>query len=271
MISITALALIYPFNVLCWILEPRKTNLDNLNRDNTACEYVLGILTIPEHFHLRKFARESWIKELPKNVCYLYLYDKQRYIAANEAYDGISLNSSYTGRAVRFGEKLFLFYQYVYKNINLKYVKFIVKMDDDVVLCPKKLFEYLKAENMSLTVYAGWLHTFREPQFKYYKVGMLKRADEFFVILGVRLIERIATTIYCNDTNRALCGSKSQLFDTNYGGTSLGVWLSDMKDLQIIPLNKIVPSRGHIHDMGRYFIYHPTKTVNIAKERYDAC
>ena len=54
---------------------------------------------------MRKFARESWIKELPKNVCYLYLYDKQSYIAASEAYDGISLNASYTGRAVRFGEK----------------------------------------------------------------------------------------------------------------------------------------------------------------------
>ena len=55
---------------------------------NTECTFILGILTIQAHLDLRNFARSSWIKDLPKHVCYIFLYDKLKYISEKENYDG---------------------------------------------------------------------------------------------------------------------------------------------------------------------------------------
>merc|ERR1712018_872463 len=83
------------------------------------CKYLLGILTIPKHSLMRNFIRNSWLKSIPSNVCYVFLYDKHKYIPEHEKFDGISLNATHEGFAVRFGEKLYRYYSYVVNNPKL--------------------------------------------------------------------------------------------------------------------------------------------------------
>ena len=70
---------------------------------HTGCEFLLGILTIPDHSALRNISRNSWIRGLPKNVCYTFLFDNEESMDVKEKDDGISLNSKYRGREVRRG------------------------------------------------------------------------------------------------------------------------------------------------------------------------
>ena len=85
---------------------------------------MLGILTVPTNLARRNSIRKSWLKDVPSNVCYAFLYDKREYIPQQEQFDGISLNASHEGYGVRFAEKLFRYYSYVVNNTNLKYVKY---------------------------------------------------------------------------------------------------------------------------------------------------
>ena len=57
----------------------------------SRCEYLLGILTTPIHSSIRSFMQNSWINDLPKNVCYALLYDKPGYIPVQEKFDNISM------------------------------------------------------------------------------------------------------------------------------------------------------------------------------------
>ena len=92
---------------------------------------------------MRAFIRKSWLNDIPNNACYVFLYDKPEYIPEDEKFDGVSINATHEGYAVRFGDKLYRYFSYVINNQNLKNVEYIVKMDDDAVICPKQLFEYL--------------------------------------------------------------------------------------------------------------------------------
>ena len=205
---------------------------------HTRCEFLLGILTIPVHSTLRNLSRNSWIQGLPKNVCYTFLYDNEESINEGEKQDGISLNSKYRGRLVRRGEKIFKFYSYVNKNEKFNNVKYIAKMDDDVVLCPE-LFQFLKNKSINTRSYAGMFWNLDKVK----EVGISRdaRSDEMFVILGRTLMNQIISKEYCNDTNEQTCDSLNQRFDTNFGGTSLGLWLSSIKDVDvhILPLNDV--------------------------------
>ena len=132
--------------------------------------------------------RNSWIKDLPKDVCYLYLYDNLTDIPEEEKFDGISLNSSYHGREVRYAEKLYKLYSYVNNSEILDNIKYVAKMDDDVILCPKKLFDFLNGRHINIKSYAGW---FYHPQPYGNHISFKTRADGMFVLLGRVLMDRI--------------------------------------------------------------------------------
>ena len=185
---------------------------------------------------MRNFSRNSWIRRLPKNVCYTFLYDNEESIIEQEKYDGISLNSEYRGRLVRRGEKIFKFYSYVNNNEKFNNIKYIAKMDDDVILCPE-LFQFLKNKSINNMSYSGMFWNLEQAK----NVGISKdaRSDEMFVILGRKLMNKIVSKEYCNHTDEKTCDSLNQRFDTNLGGVSLGLWLSKIKDVHILPLNEV--------------------------------
>ena len=235
---------------------------------NIECTFLLGILTVPAHLDLRNFARRSWINDLPKHVCYVFLYDKSNYISKDEIYDGVSLNSKYEGRAVRFGEKLYNFYSYVQNMKIFNTVRYVVKMDDDVVLCPKQLFQFFNHTGINAKTYAGWFHNIEQPN-----ISRHKRADECFVMLGRSLVTSIMSKEYCYHNNQETCDSFGQRFDTNYGGTSLGIWLSEIRDVHPFPLNNMLEHFNSFNGLKpeETLIYHPTKTVNEAQKVYNKC
>ena len=106
---------------------------------------------------MRNISRNSWIRGLPKNVCYTFLYDDEESIDVKEKDDGISLNSKYRGLQVRRGEKMYKFYSYVYENEKYRKVNYVAYMDDDVVLCPE-LFKFLKTKGINHQSYAGMFY-----------------------------------------------------------------------------------------------------------------
>ena len=231
---------------------------------------MLGILTISSHSSLRNFIRKSWINDLPKNVCYKFLYDEQKDIPENEQFDGIPLKAKHKGRAVRFGEKLYRYYKYVNYTQEFKDVKYVVKMDDDAILCPKKLFKYLSEKNLTTKSYVGWFHNMESWNSK---VDYDHRSDEMFVLLGRDLVNRIASKKYCDSEERKDCESLNQLYDTNYGGTSLGIWLSEMNDIKPLPMNDVFDHKNTNVKLNPkdVLLFHTAKTPEIAKEKYSYC
>ena len=237
---------------------------------------MLGILTVPTNLARRNSIRKSWLKDVPSNVCYAFLYDKREYIPQQEQFDGISLNASHEGYGVRFAEKLFRYYSYVVNNTNLKYVKYIVKMDDDVVLCPKQLFEYLDGSDLTEKSYAGWFH---EMNTWNSQIDSHHRSDEMFVLLGRDLVTRIASKTYCEHEKKSKCDSLGQLYDTgDWAGTSLGVWLSQMKDINPLPMNDVFDHYSNYHYRTKErlkpentLLFHPARTPEKVEEKYQNC
>jgi hypothetical protein len=141
-------------------------------------------------------------------------------------------------------------------------------MDDDVVLCPRNLFLFFNKTEINPKTYAGWFHNIEQPN-----ISLHKRADECFVMLGSDLVARILSKEYCYHNTKKTCDSLGQRFDTNYGGTSLGIWLSEINGVDVFPLNNVLQ---HFNSKKRLkpedtLIYHPAKTVNKAQEIYNNC
>ena len=229
------------------------------------CEIFLGVLTIPKNIIKRNFARNTWIPRIPTNVCYSFLYDKGTDILANERFDGLALNSSDKGIDGQRGEKLYNLYSYINKTKILTGVKYIIKMDDDVVLCPEKLFDFLRQKILSPDVYSGWFHHINELPVNSARnefgneakiLGEHLRADAMFVMLGRPLMNYIVSKQYCNQRNEKDCNELNQLYDTNMEGTSLAKWLSALstRKIQILPLNDIAMWGGTIQEYQ--FRYH---------------
>ena len=237
--------------------------------ENYKCEIFLGILTIPSHSHLRKFMRNSWIKDLPTNVCYAFLYDNSKYIPKEEQKDSISINATYEGKGVKFGEKLYKFYSFIINNTTLRNVRYVVKMDDDLVLCPKHLFNYLN-QKLTPRSYLGWFHNMDTWKSK---VDFDHRSDEMFVLLGRQLIENILSKPYCEYERKEICDAFDQRFDTNYGGTSLGLWLSEMDDVHSIPMNDMFQhsySKKILKQENR-LLFHAVKSPSMGRKIYLHC
>ena len=250
-----------------------NTNIEhyfiNQNVDQLRCEVFLGILTVQAHTSLRKFIRNSWIKDLPRNVCYKFLYDIPEYIPNLEKFDGLSIDATYEGKGLRFGEKLYKFYSHVINSSSLRNVKYVVKMDDDVVLCPKQLFSYL-SKKINLKSYVGWFHNMNTWKSK---VDYDHRSDEMFVLLGRDLIDRIVSQPYCKHETKEQCDSLGQLYDTNFGGTSLATWLSTMNDVDAIPMNarfQHTYSKKGLKAEHR-LLFHPSKSPEKGHRIYSSC
>ena len=219
---------------------------------------------------MRSFIRDSWTNDLPKNVCYVFLYDKPEYIPIQEQFDGLSINATHEGRAVRFGEKLYRYYSYVINNPNLKNVKYVVKMDDDLVLCAAKFFNYLNTQNLTTKSYLGWFHNMNTWKSK---VDVNHRSDEMFVLIGRDLVGQIASKEYCKEKTRSICDSLGHLYDTNYGGTSLGIWLETINNVNPIPMNHVFNHMNTNKELKPEdsLLFHATKTPIIAEEKYANC
>ncbi|XP_069130519.1 uncharacterized protein [Argopecten irradians] len=207
---------------------------------------VLGMLSPFSHTQFREGQRHTWIStmqrlnsELPFRIIYKFLIDipTNDTIKENNKYnDIVFLNATHQGRAVRFGEKLYLWLRYVHKT----YPDALLagKVDDDTFLCVPQIFVRL-SQLKSQRLYYGWKHSKFTNDVKI--VNVKERIDEMFVILGKDLIERIAKRRYCTGTK---CNANVDLIDTDFGGTSLGSWLSIYDDIDIHPDNKRIIQLG---------------------------
>ena len=172
---------------------------------------------------------------------------------------------------MKFGEKLYRYYSYVVNNPKLTNVKYIVKMDDDALPCPKKLFEYLDGRNLTGKSYAGWFHNMDTWKSQ---IDRFHRADEMFLLLGRDLVTRIASKPYCNHPSKIVCDSLGQLSDANCGGEAIGVWLSQMQDVNPLPMNNVIDHKGKGRNKLRpedTLLFHTAKTPEIAKQKYANC
>ena len=193
---------------------------------------VLGILSAEANADLRGALRETWIPLLPNSVRVHFLLDKNTpsNSAENRTYgDIVVLDAKFSGPKNHLGEKLYLWFN---KALAM-YPKStaIGKVDDDTYLCPTKLLDEIN-RHLSRTMYYGFLHEEESAT----KVGLKKRMDEAFVLVGVDLVSRVSSRTYCAvSTNCPANG----LVDTNYGGTSLGLWLSSYEDVKVCPSKAI--------------------------------
>ena len=77
-------------------------------------------------------------------------------------------------------------------------------------------------------------------------------SDEMFVILGRTLMNKILSKKYCYQDNEQTCASLNQHFDTNAGGQSLGLWLSSIKDVSVLPLNDVALHKNKFLEFNKF-------------------
>ncbi|XP_060071688.1 uncharacterized protein LOC132551553 [Ylistrum balloti] len=223
----------------------KSAELSNLDKRPL---FVLGIFSADLHIEYRNALRSTWLSTvnllqdtLPFRIKYKFLLDNQTEDAMleNSKYNDILfLNVTVKGRAVRFGEKLYVWYKYVHE----KYpsVTLIAKLDDDTFLCVPQIFKRLD-ELKSQTLYYGWTHFARE------KLNAKQfYLDEMFVVVGKKLIDRIVKRNYCTDQKG--CNASIDLIETNYADTSLVSWLSIYNDIDYVADNKIIFQMGRGHE-----------------------
>ncbi|KAK3581372.1 hypothetical protein CHS0354_016218 [Potamilus streckersoni] len=191
-------------------------------------KFVIGIMSANGNRELRDAQRQTWIsslrQDLPLDVEYKFVLDRptqETQAELDRERDIVYLNLSYSGYAVKFGEKLYSWFKYVAEHNHEATI--VAKMDDDVFLCTKQMITRLN-ELKHTRLYYGWQH----------QQGIV-RIDEMFVVLGIDLVMRISQRKICS-AKEFEC-EKSELVDTNWGGTSLGRWLSSYDDVITVPDN----------------------------------
>ncbi|CAC5412974.1 unnamed protein product [Mytilus coruscus] len=189
---------------------------------------VLGILSGEKNIRFRDTQRNTWIKTmlhlhkvLPFKITYTFLLDEPSSESTKENNlhkDIVYLNVSHHGRAVKFGEKMYVWWKYIHK----VYPDALMgaKIDDDAFVCVPQMFNRLNTLK-SVNLYYGWRHG------KQRYVDIDNRIDEMFLVLGKDLISLISNRTYCGERK---CKNKDDLIETNYGGNSLGEWLSIYSD-----------------------------------------
>ena len=264
-----------------------KTNITESPIEKKMEVYgVVGILSSDDGIDRRQAQRDTWVKdslrEYPLKI--YFLLDRETNETLKEQWehsDIIFLNSTYSGRAVRFGEKLSNWYKMALEMH--EDAEFVVKMDDDAVICTHQLWPWV-FQRIHRKSYMGWLHGYPfiplrtaigdEPGVT--EQQAYSRMDELFLVLGKDHWERIAAREYCHDLTQ--CNKTTQLYDTNYGGSSLKYWLSVYDDVHFQPMNGLIT-----HDCKRYFrdetcppimacphllIVHPVKDSKSMMEAY---
>ena len=243
---------------------------DNFNdyvpdNEETPKEIIVGVLSKDTNFNLRQNLRETWIKLIPDNVAVYFLVDRpsDEIALENNTYgDMIVLYSNYKGNCNHFGEKMYKWLMIA--SDRFPQAKVVGKMDDDVYLCPKKVFSRIP---LAGNTYYGSAHgKAGQP------ISVIRRHDEMFVFVGQDLIQEIKKRRYCPD-KMSLCPPNS-LKDTHYGGTSLGLWLQpytnqvNMVDDKKL-LNGVENKLGHYRcdDMmgAKHYLWNGIKQANDFK------
>jgi hypothetical protein len=189
---------------------------------------VLGILSREDNRELRDAIRQTWAAT---DACIVpFLIDAPTRATSKEAEqfkDVVFLGSPYRGRAVRFGDKLFRWFCHAaraYPN-----APWVGKSDDDVFADLDAVFKYIRPR-LSPLLYGGRVHGSST-----LAPTKSDRIDEAFVLVGMALVQRLVRRQYC--LNSTSCGPAG-LIDTNFGGTSLGLWLSAYNDVEVLPMNE---------------------------------
>ena len=278
--------------------ETQKGNSTDTTPTYPRLHGVVGVLSAEDHVQLRQMQRQTWMQDsrnfYPDRTLYIYfLLDRpSRALLEEQELHGdlIFLNAPDSGWAVRFGRKLYLWYTVAYRLH--PDASFVIKMDDDCVVCTNRMWPYVWS-HLSPTMYMGWQNHFLEfeellrqrhqrrqqifrtsenvtgtpSRFSYPRVTFEFRIDEYFIVLGHELWSRIVRREYCE--NPLTCNQTSQLYDTNFGGSSLANWLSIYDDVDWYPFNRLTwmvsrntaPNQTHALQFTcpNYLLVHPVK------------
>ena len=188
---------------------------------------VIGILSIEKHIEFRNAMRRTWLST--GDFDYKFMFDNPTTnltLEQNQYNDIIFLNTTFSGKAYKFGEKLLKWFKYARQHF--PNAKVIVKSDDDVFLCPKQIIKSMNTIPDIQKIYYGYKHG--NPNIN--QVTPTFRVDEMFVGIGIQLVDRIIKREYCTRDRRYIkkC-PKNSLVDTDFGGTSLAYWLKDYDDI----------------------------------------
>jgi hypothetical protein len=187
-------------------------------------QIYIGIFATFENFDRRGAQRETWL--LSSRFKHKFLIDKwtPEWKEENKKYgDIISLNSSYTGYATGFGEKLYRWFEYAGKNFPKG--SLVGKSDDDFYAC-SNLYDVV-LENQHPRMYFGWWH-FLQDKRELKNPSKKVRVDSQFVVIGWKLLKEVIEKPYCHPAvEREGCTLENPevRYDTNSGGSSLGTWL----------------------------------------------
>ena len=268
------------YNAGCWSYQTIKNELGTKNEPK-SCDFnsidpstlipassikrekilMIGFLTVEDHCHRRNTMRSTFLNTTKFSYRFLLDQPSDKILQENATFgDIVILNAKYSGRGVKFGEKLYNWLKYVKENFDS--YTFIAKSDDDLFICEEKLIDDLKINVMQIelennpkrwaNLYYGWLwivnRAFPDRKIErdnlesfYFKncsanknfcYNCKVKMDEFFVVLGKNLIDKILEKDYCHKEiydNKDDCESHGLRFDADYGGASLGCWLKDIQ------------------------------------------
>ena len=65
-------------------------------------------------------------------------------------------------------------------------------------------------------------------------------------------MNKILSKKYCYQDNEQTCASLNQHFDTNAGGQSLGLWLSSIKEVSVLPLNDVALHKNKFLEFNKF-------------------
>lgn len=229
---------------IAWLLVLGRAAHNHTSRDHTR-HGVVGIISRDADLDLRDGQRRTWVcanlSSAPR-VVVRFLLDRPSNATLEEAAtrrDVLFLHAQFSGRGVRFGEKMYLWLMLSRKLF--PDAAWVAKVDSDVYICAARMWPFVW-HHWTPRVYLGWAHpSLRDA--KHPKTASKEaRMDEMFVLIGAGLVKRITDRNYCG--NETSCDSSVDLFDTNFGGTSLGIWLSAYNDLDVVVINNLVIHMG---------------------------
>ena len=195
-------------------------------------EIYIGIFATLENYDRREAQRETWL--LSSRFKYKFLIDNwsPEWEEENRKYgDIISLNSSFTGYATGFGEKLYRWFEYA--GANFPKGSLVGKSDDDFYAC-SNLYDVV-LENEHPRMYFGWWH-FLEEEKEVIKPSKKIRVDSQFVVIGWELLTEVIQKPYCHPSVNGECTLENPevRYDTNSGGSALGTWLGHIGNIHAI-------------------------------------
>ena len=240
----------------------RSGRLERNESQRGGVVFVLAVLTIPPNRGSRDAMRAMFQSFKPDvqigrsgekcaptrvyfavdNLVALDLVRTEALYSEDRAF--VNLESSYTGVANHFGEKLLKWY---HRAVSLHpMVRFVGKLDDDVVACLPDVYSALNRIQGGDRVYFGFKYAMQKASLgKTPLVDRYSRIDAMFVVLGRTLVDRILTRQYCPLSNFTACCEQQQLqravstslctsddarlvplVDTNFGGVSFVILLS---------------------------------------------